>query len=76
MTTIEMLTLDTSGHSQNIWDADKPAEVAAARALYNTLTGKGYRAFRVKKDGTEGERMEAFDPHAEKMILVPALQGG
>lgn len=72
----EMLALDRTGDTRQIWDADKPDEVKAARDAYNALTAKGYRAFRVKKDGGEGEAMTSFDPHAEKMILVPALQGG
>lgn len=72
----EMFALDRTGDTRQIWDADKPDEVAAALAAFNSLTAKGYRAFRVKKDGTEGAAMTSFDPEAEKMILVPALQGG
>jgi hypothetical protein len=68
--------MDPTGHTRHIWDSENPDEIEAARNLFNSLTRKGYRAFRVKKDGDEGERMEHFDQHAEKMILVPALQGG
>jgi hypothetical protein len=76
MAMIEVEVMDKSGHTRHIWDSDKPEEVEAARTLYNSLTGRGYRAFRVAKNGEEGERMSSFDPDAEKMILVPALQGG
>lgn len=72
----EMNVMDPSGHSNSIWDADVPAEVEAARATFNALIAKGYRAFHVKKDGTEGERMDTFDPRAGKMIMVPQLRGG
>jgi hypothetical protein len=72
----EMAVLDPTGHTRTTWDADKPDEVAAARRTFDELTGKRYRAFRVKKDGGEGEAMTTFDPHAEKMILVPPIVGG
>lgn len=72
----EMEVLDTSGHTRTTWDSDNTTEVAAARAQYETLTKKGYKAFRVKKDGSEGEPMKGFDADAEKMILVPPVEGG
>lgn len=65
------------GDTKHIWDKSKPAEVDAAKALYESLTKKGYRAFRcVGKDGSQGEQMTSFDPDAERMIMVPQLQGG
>lgn len=72
----EMEVLDSSGHTRHIWDCDNPAEIEAARSTFNALTGKGYRAFNVKKDGNEGTPMKTFDPEAEKMILVPPIAGG
>jgi hypothetical protein len=76
MPSMEMLVMDRSGHTRHIWDTNNTAEIEAMRALFINLTSRGYRAFRVSKDGSEGERMEMFDPAAEKMILAPALQGG
>lgn len=72
----EMEVLDATGHTRTTWDSENDAEVKAARAQYDALTGKGYKAFRVKRDGTEGEPMKAFDADAEKMILVPPVAGG
>lgn len=72
----EMNIMDSTGHTKHIWDADKPEEVVAARELFNSLTKKRYRAFHVKKDGEEGKQMDAFDPEAEKMILVPPVVAG
>jgi len=68
--------LDNTGHTRHIWSSENEAEVEAARALFTSLTGRGYRAFHVKKDGEEGKRMDTFDPEAEKMILVPQVGGG
>jgi len=72
----EMEILDSTGHTRITWDADKADEVTNARRTYDDLRAKGYRAFRVKKDGGEGEAMREFDPHAERMIMVPPLVGG
>jgi len=71
-----MEIMDPSGHSKHIWDSESKDETKAARKLYDELTGKGYRAFHVKKGGEEGKRMDSFDPDAEKMIMVPPLRGG
>lgn len=72
----EMDILDTTGHTKTTWDSDNEAEVTAARASFDALTKKNYKAFRVKKDGSEGEPMKTFDPDAEKMILTPPIVGG
>lgn len=72
-----MEVLDTTGHTKTTWDPDVPAEVANAKATFESLTAnKKYRAFRVKRDGGEGEPMAKFDPEAAAMILVPAIVSG
>ena len=68
--------LDPSGHTETHWNEDVPAEVEAARAVFDRMTGQGYRAFRVSKGGEPAERMREFDPHAESMIVMPQLSGG
>jgi hypothetical protein len=73
---IEMDVLDNTGHTRTTWDSDNPVEVDAARKQFTNLVGAGYKAFKVKKDGTEGEQMKTFDPDAEAMILMKALTGG
>ena len=72
----EMVYLSTEGDTKHIWDSDNPDQVKAARRLYDELTEKNYVAFQVKKDGKKGEKMKKFDPDAEKMILVPMIEGG
>lgn len=71
-----MKVCDTSGHTTHRWDSDVPAEVAAARATFDAMTGKGYSAFRVDDRGERSTRITAFDPDAEEMILIPQLKGG
>lgn len=71
-----MNIMDKTGHSTTSWDPSVSAEVAAARTTFNELTGRGYRAFKVGEEGVRGQRLEAFDPQARQMIMVPQLQGG
>ena len=73
-----MAEMNESGDTKVIWDKNNEAEVEAARATFDKLTKKGkYAAFHVKgNDGKQGERMNDFDPDAERIILVPQLRGG
>jgi hypothetical protein len=75
-TPLELLILDQSGHLKQIWDRSIPDEVAMAKKVFNKMIDKGYAAFKVNKDGSQGSKISAFDPEAEKMILAPALRGG
>lgn len=73
----EMRVLDASGDKKTQWDATNPDEVEAARKEFDFLVKeKKYLAYRVKKDGSAGERMKEFDPSAELMILQKQNQGG
>lgn len=68
---------DHTGDTKHIWDPNMPAEVEGMRAMYNTLKGKGYAAYRVKPDDHgKGEVMAEFDPRAGKVIFSPPLVGG
>lgn len=65
------------GDTKHIWDKDKEEEVEAARTLFDSLTKKGYRAFKVTgKNGDKGDQMKKFDPDAERVIFAPQMQGG
>jgi hypothetical protein len=81
MTTHVMNILDQTGHTTHGWDPSNEEEVGIARAAFIEATRRGYHAFHVTEDpkggqGRRGERMTEFDPHAEKMILMPQLRGG
>ena len=64
------------GDTKVIWDASKPDEVESARRTFDDLKKKKYIAFKVKKDGSQGEVISEFDPDAEKIILAPPMSGG
>lgn len=66
------------GDTKHMWDKNKPSEVEAARALFNTLVKeKKYVAFKVQEDGEKGEGpIKEFDPNEGRYIFSPQLQGG
>lgn len=71
-----LCVLDKTGDTKTVWDRRNEAEVEAARAQFEALTGQGYLAFAVNKDGSKGDHIREFDPDAEKIILSPPLVGG
>ena len=64
------------GDTKIIWNSDNAEEVSNARRTFDDLKKKGFAAFAVKANGDKGERIFAFDEDAEKLIMVPPLQGG
>lgn len=73
----EMSILGHKGDTKVIWDADNEVEVEAAREQFDTLTAKGFTAFKVGKKGEKlSTQIRQFDPDLEKMILIPKVAGG
>ena len=72
----ELAIIDTTGDTKVIWDANNADEVEAARATFEKLTKKGYKAFSVKDNGKEKDLIKSFDASLEKIILVPPIVGG
>ncbi len=75
-TMCEMEIVSNAGHKREMWDSENADEVASARATFESLTKKGYKASRVKKNGEKGEPMTTFDPHAEAMLITGPITGG
>lgn len=73
----EMAIMDRdAGDLKVIWDPESNDEVAAARAQFDTLTKKGYLAYKTRRGGGKGTQIRSFDPEAEAIILAPPLVGG
>lgn len=70
-----MQIMDRTGHTEVRWNPRDADEVAVARATFETMREKGYRAF-VSDDGDKGKRVDEFDPQIKRMIFVPQLRGG
>lgn len=69
--------LGKDGDTKVIWDKNKPAEVEAAREMFDSLRKKNYLAFRVTDEkGTQGEQIREFDPKVERMVMTPQMQAG
>jgi hypothetical protein len=67
----------TAGDTKLMWDSENEDEVETARSTFEKLTKKGYAAFKAEgKDGHAGAQIKKFDPEAERIILIPQMQGG
>ncbi len=64
------------GDTKIIWASDRDDEVDNARATFERLRARGYRAFSVDRSGGQGEQVDRFDPTVEKLIFVPPMRGG
>jgi hypothetical protein len=72
----EMQVMDPSGHTSVKWSAVDDEETEVAKATFDAMTARGYRAFHITGEGGKGRRMTSFDPAAEAIILIPHLVGG
>lgn len=68
--------MDLTGDTKVHWDKSKEAEVIAARASFDALKAKGYRAYRLGGDGSTGSQLDSFDASAERILMMPQMAGG
>ena len=64
------------GDTKIVWSRSNSDEVANARRTFEDLLSKKFTAFAVKHNGDKGDRIYAFDPNAEHLIMVPPMAGG
>ncbi len=72
--TIALLTA-RDGDTEFSWDPRRPIEVNAARDHFAKLRAEGYMLYRVEGE-ERGEHIREFDPHAQRIMAMPQLQGG
>ena len=73
----EMAVMNETGDTKVIWNRDNPDEVEMARKQFAEFKKKKFAAFSVRgKEGEKAEQIFDFDPNAERIIFVPAMQGG
>ena len=70
------IVMDRRGDTRHKFDASDAAAVARAEQRFSELTGKGFRAVALGKEGAPGELLKAFDPSVEETLFIPQLQGG
>lgn len=70
------IVMDRSGDTRHEFDGSDASAVARAEERFRELTGKGFRAVALGKDGNPGELLKTFDPKVEQTLFIPQLQGG
>lgn len=70
------IVMDRNGDTRHQFDAADPVGLARAEERFREMTGKGFRAVALGRDGEPGEVVKEFDPTAEKTLFVPQLKGG
>ena len=70
------IIMDRNGDSRHAFDVSDEASVAIADERFRELTGKGFRAVALGKNGNPGELIREFDATVEQTLFVPQLQGG
>jgi len=70
------IVMDRSGDTRHEFDTADSRSVALAEKRFRELTGKGFRAVALAKDGGPGRLIGKFDPQVEQTLFIPQLQGG
>jgi hypothetical protein len=70
------IVMDRNGDTRHAFDASDATAIAAAEERFRELTGRGFRAVALGKDGEPGKLIRAFDPKVEETLFIPQLQGG
>ena len=70
------IVMDRSGDTRHEFDSADAKAVRVAEERFQELTGKGFRAVALGKDGGPGQLLEKFDPKVEQTLFIPQLQGG
>jgi hypothetical protein len=70
------IVMDRSGDARHEFDGADAEAVAQAEKRFRALTGKGFRAVALGKDGTPDRLLKSFEPDIERTLFIPQLQGG
>ena len=70
------IVMDRTGDTRHEFDVADSDAVALAEERFRQLTGKGFRAVALGRDGGPGKLVRKFDPQVEQTLFIPQLQGG
>jgi hypothetical protein len=70
------IVMDRSGDARHEFDGADAEAVAFAEERFRALTGRGFRAVALGKDGIPGRLLKSFDLEVERTLFIPHLQGG
>lgn len=71
-----MKVLCDKGDERIIWDMDNGQQGKEAKAKFESLIKKGYKAYSVDVKGQKNRRIEEFDVEAEEILMVPPTAKG
>jgi hypothetical protein len=70
------IIMDRNGDTRHAFDVSDATAIALAKERFKELTGRGFRAVALGKNGGPGELIRAFDANVEETLFIPQLQGG
>ena len=70
------IILDQTGDARHEFDPSDLLDVIRAEERFRILTGKGFRAVALAKNGAPATLIHDFDPVTEQTLFIPQLQGG
>jgi hypothetical protein len=70
------IVMDRNGDTRHEFDPGILHDVSGAEDRFRELTGLGFRAVALGRDGAPGKLMQAFDAQVEETLFIPQLQGG
>ena len=70
------IVMDPSGDTRHEFDAADAASIATAEARFKDLTGRGFRAVALGKNGEPGELTNTFSANIQETLFIPQLVGG
>ena len=70
------VVMDGSGDTRHEFDSSDAESVVRAERRFLDLTGKGFRAVALGRNGDPGELIGRFDPNIEQTLFIPQLKGG
>jgi hypothetical protein len=70
------IVMDRNGDTRYEFDVSDATAIALAEERFKELTGRGFRAVALGKDGEPGALIGKFDQKVEETLFIPQLQGG
>jgi hypothetical protein len=70
------IVMDRTGDTRHEFDTTDSRALALAEGRFRELTGKGFRAVALGRDGGPGRLLRKFDREVEETLFIPQLQGG
>jgi hypothetical protein len=70
------IVMERNGDTRHEFDVSDAAAIAVAEQRFMELTGRGFRAVALGKNGSPGELLHNFDAKVEETLFIPQLKGG